>query len=114
MQLGRFGIWVEFGVCLLVGEVCPDDPLTVVGNGLNVVKVCSKDSRMMKLIKAGDARIGHQVWILRGERLARFDSLLIIQGARRIIANLEGHGDPKSLSAWSQFFSAGIGGVISQ
>jgi hypothetical protein len=40
--------------------------------------------------------------------------LLTMQGSKRIVAQLEGHGDPKSIGPWSQFFAAGMGGVISQ
>ena len=36
------------------------------------------------------------------------------QGSRRMFAKLEGHDDPKNLAPWSQFFAAGMGGIISQ
>jgi len=36
------------------------------------------------------------------------------EGSKKIFAHLEGHGDPKQLNAWSQFFAAGMGGIISQ
>ena len=40
--------------------------------------------------------------------------LIILQGAKRALARLEGHNDPKALQPWTQFFAAGIGGMISQ
>lgn len=36
------------------------------------------------------------------------------QGSKRALARLEGHDDPKALHPWSQFFAAGMGGIISQ
>lgn len=30
------------------------------------------------------------------------------------MAKLEGHRDPKALKPWSQFFAAGLGGILSQ
>ena len=30
------------------------------------------------------------------------------------MARIEGHGDPRNLGPWSQFFAAGMGGVIAQ
>ena len=37
-----------------------------------------------------------------------------VQGSKRLLAKLEGHSDPKALRPWSQFFAAGLGGIISQ
>lgn len=31
-----------------------------------------------------------------------------------MFAKFEGHDDPKNLAPWSQFFAAGMGGMISQ
>ena len=39
---------------------------------------------------------------------------LINQGSKRALAKLEGHNDPKELKPWTQFFAAGMGGMISQ
>ena len=38
----------------------------------------------------------------------------MLQGSRRLLARLEGHDDPKALKPWTQFFAAGMGGIISQ
>ncbi|KAL8692602.1 MAG: hypothetical protein Q9218_002418 [Villophora microphyllina] len=55
------------------------------GNGLNVVKVMPESA-----IKFGS-----------------------YEGAKRILARLEGHDDPKALHPWTQFLAAGLGGMIS-
>ena len=44
----------------------------------------------------------------------RFNVDHISQGSKRALARLEGHDDPKALHPWSQFFAAGMGGIISQ
>ena len=36
------------------------------------------------------------------------------QGSKRLASKLEGHNDTKAISGGSQFFAAGMGGVISQ
>lgn len=36
------------------------------------------------------------------------------QGSKRLLARVEGHDDPKALKPWTQFFAAGMGGMISQ
>ena len=36
------------------------------------------------------------------------------KGSKRVFARLEGHDDAKNLNPWSQFFAAGLGGIISQ
>ncbi|KAG8527530.1 uncharacterized protein KY384_007682 [Bacidia gigantensis] len=36
------------------------------------------------------------------------------EGSKRAFARLEGHDDPKNLAPWSQFFAAGMAGMISQ
>ncbi|KAI9875273.1 MAG: hypothetical protein M1830_008687, partial [Pleopsidium flavum] len=56
------------------------------GNGLNVIKVMPESA-----IKFG-----------------------AYEGSKKAFAHLEGHGDPRELNPWSQFFSAGMGGMISQ
>ncbi|KAF6235999.1 hypothetical protein HO173_005627 [Letharia columbiana] len=56
------------------------------GNGLNVVKVMPESA-----IKFGS-----------------------YEGSKRLLARLEGHDDPKALKPWTQFFAAGLGGLISQ
>ncbi|EEH47324.2 uncharacterized protein PADG_03422 [Paracoccidioides brasiliensis Pb18] len=56
------------------------------GNGLNVVKVMPESA-----IKFG-----------------------AYEASKRILANLEGHGDPKNLLPTSQFLAGGIGGMVSQ
>ncbi|KAL6719324.1 hypothetical protein ACLMJK_003563 [Lecanora helva] len=56
------------------------------GNGLNVVKVMPESA-----IKFGS-----------------------YEGSKRALARLEGHSDPKALHPWTQFFAAGMGGIISQ
>ena len=40
--------------------------------------------------------------------------LTYLQGSKRAMARLEGHDDSKALNPWSQFFAAGMGGMISQ
>ncbi|KAI4132936.1 MAG: hypothetical protein LQ347_002348 [Umbilicaria vellea] len=55
------------------------------GNGLNVIKVMPESA-----IKFGS-----------------------YEGSKRALCRLEGHDDPKSLNPWSQFFAAGLGGIIS-
>ncbi|EEH18384.2 hypothetical protein PABG_00947 [Paracoccidioides brasiliensis Pb03] len=56
------------------------------GNGLNVVKVMPESA-----IKFG-----------------------AYEASKRLLANLEGHGDPKNLLPTSQFLAGGIGGMVSQ
>lgn len=56
------------------------------GNGLNVVKVMPESA-----IKFGSYEI-----------------------SKRLLANLEGHNDPKALKPWTQFLAAGFGGMFSQ
>ncbi|KAL9005889.1 MAG: hypothetical protein Q9188_001351 [Gyalolechia gomerana] len=56
------------------------------GNGLNVIKVMPESA-----IKFGS-----------------------YEGSKRLLANLEGHNDPKALKPWTQFLAAGLGGMISQ
>ncbi|MCJ1271411.1 hypothetical protein MMC22_011311 [Lobaria immixta] len=56
------------------------------GNGLNVIKVMPESA-----IKFGS-----------------------YEGSKIALAKLEGHGDPKNLKPWTQFFAAGMGGIISQ
>ncbi len=56
------------------------------GNGLNVIKVMPESA-----IKFGS-----------------------YEGSKTALAKLEGHGDPKNLKPGSQFFAAGMGGIISQ
>ncbi|KAL2044376.1 hypothetical protein N7G274_003081 [Stereocaulon virgatum] len=56
------------------------------GNGLNVLKVMPESA-----IKFGS-----------------------YEGSKRALARLEGHDDPRALRPWSQFFAAGMGGMISQ
>lgn len=56
------------------------------GNGLNVLKVMPESA-----IKFGS-----------------------YEGSKTALAKLEGHNDPKNLKPWSQFFAAGMGGIISQ
>ncbi|MCJ1321640.1 hypothetical protein MMC15_006985 [Xylographa vitiligo] len=56
------------------------------GNGLNVIKVMPESA-----IKFGS-----------------------YEGSKRALAKLEGHNDPKELKPWTQFFAAGMGGMISQ
>ena len=36
------------------------------------------------------------------------------EAAKRAFANLEGHGDPKSISTWSKFTSGGVAGMVAQ
>lgn len=36
------------------------------------------------------------------------------QLSKRLLANLEGHNDPKALKPWTQFLAAGFGGMFSQ
>jgi solute carrier family 25 phosphate transporter 23/24/25/41 len=36
------------------------------------------------------------------------------EGAKRALAQLEGHGDPYKISSFSKFLAGGTGGVISQ
>ncbi|KAK3174319.1 hypothetical protein OEA41_001563 [Lepraria neglecta] len=55
------------------------------GNGLNVLKVMPESA-----IKFGS-----------------------YEGSKRALARFEGHEDPKALHPWSQFFAAGMGGMIS-
>ena len=38
----------------------------------------------------------------------------MLQGSRRLLARVEGHDDPQALKPWTQFFAAGMGGIISQ
>ena len=38
----------------------------------------------------------------------------MLQGSKRLLARVEGHDDPKALKPWTQFFAAGMGGIISQ
>ncbi|TVY91126.1 Calcium-binding mitochondrial carrier [Lachnellula willkommii] len=56
------------------------------GNGLNVVKVMPESA-----IKFGS-----------------------YEAAKRALAQLEGHGDPKKINPYSQFAAGGVGGMVSQ
>ncbi|MCJ1396133.1 hypothetical protein MMC18_009022 [Xylographa bjoerkii] len=56
------------------------------GNGLNIIKVMPESA-----IKFGS-----------------------YEGSKRALAKLEGHDDPRALRPWTQFFAAGMGGMISQ
>jgi solute carrier family 25 phosphate transporter 23/24/25/41 len=56
------------------------------GNGLNVVKVAP-------------------------ESAIRFGSF---EAAKRVLAHLEGHEDPKKINPYSKFLAGGFGGVMSQ
>jgi solute carrier family 25 phosphate transporter 23/24/25/41 len=56
------------------------------GNGLNVIKVMPESA-----IKFGS-----------------------YEAAKRALAQLEGHGDPKKINPYSKFVAGGVGGIISQ
>jgi hypothetical protein len=56
------------------------------GNGLNIVKVAP-------------------------ESAIRFGSF---EAAKRVLAHLEGHEDPKKINPYSKFMAGGFGGVMSQ
>ena len=60
--------------------------LMAIGNGLNVLKVMP-------------------------ESAIRFGSF---EAAKRAMAQLEGHGDPKQLNPFSKFLAGGVGGMASQ
>jgi solute carrier family 25 phosphate transporter 23/24/25/41 len=36
------------------------------------------------------------------------------EAAKRALAELEGHGDPKKINPYSKFVAGGIGGMVSQ
>ena len=36
------------------------------------------------------------------------------EAAKRALAQLEGHGDPKNINPYSKFVAGGIGGMVSQ
>lgn len=38
----------------------------------------------------------------------------LFKGSKRLLAQLEGHDNPKALHPWTQFLAAGLGGMISQ
>jgi solute carrier family 25 phosphate transporter 23/24/25/41 len=56
------------------------------GNGLNVVKIMPETA-----IKFGS-----------------------YEAAKRALANIEGHGDPKKINSWSKFTAGGVAGMIAQ
>ena len=56
------------------------------GNGLNIIKVMPESA-----IKFGS-----------------------YEGSKRILAKIEGHGDPNRINSVSKFFAGGMGGIISQ
>jgi solute carrier family 25 phosphate transporter 23/24/25/41 len=57
-----------------------------VGNGLNILKVAP-------------------------ESAIRFGSF---EAAKRVLAHLEGHEDPKKINPYSKFVAGGFGGVMAQ
>jgi hypothetical protein len=60
--------------------------LTSPGNGLNVVKIMPETA-----IKFGS-----------------------YEAAKRMLANLEGHSDPKKINSYSKFTAGGLAGMIAQ
>jgi solute carrier family 25 (mitochondrial phosphate transporter), member 23/24/25/41 len=60
--------------------------LTLIGNGLNVLKVMPESA-----IKFGS-----------------------YEAAKRALAQLEGHGDPQNINPYSKFVAGGAGGLVSQ
>ncbi len=58
----------------------------VLGNGLNVVKIMPETA-----IKFGS-----------------------YEAAKRALANLEGHGDPRRINSYSKFTAGGVAGMIAQ
>lgn len=63
-----------------------DAVLTGLGNGLNVIKIMPETA-----IKFGS-----------------------YEAAKRALANLEGHGDPKHINSYSKFTAGGVAGMIAQ
>lgn len=83
-------LWAAGGMrSLFAGEVYifrTTTKLTLVGNGLNVLKVMP-------------------------ESAIRFGSF---EFAKRLLSQLEGHGDPKKINPYSKFLAGGLGGMASQ
>ena len=62
------------------------EELIALGNGLNVVKVMPESA-----IKFGS-----------------------YEAAKRALARLEGHDNPRAINPYSQFVAGGVGGIVSQ